>query len=61
LGASLEVGGTWERFGDINYASAHKDASVFVAFDTLLGPLYVGSGYDDSGNAAYFMFLGRTF
>jgi NTE family protein len=61
VGASLELGNTWERRNEISYGSAHKDASVFIAIDTLLGPVYVGSGYDQSGNAGYYLFLGRTF
>ncbi len=61
LGASFELGNTWERRGDIRFSTARKDGSVFVAFDTLLGPLYLGSGYDQSGHAAYYLFLGRTF
>jgi NTE family protein len=61
LGASFEIGNTWERRGDMSIGSAHKDASVFVAFDTFLGPVYLGSGYDQSGNAGYYLFLGRTF
>jgi len=61
VGMSLELGDTWEHRGDISYASAHKDASVFVAFDTYLGPVYLGSGYDRNGNAAFYLFLGRTF
>ena len=50
-----------QRRSEISYGSAHKDASVFIAIDTLLGPVYVGSGYDQSGNAGYYLFLGRTF
>jgi NTE family protein len=61
VGMSLELGNTWERRSEISYGSAHKDASVFLAIDTLLGPVYVGSGYDQSGNAGYYLFLGRTF
>jgi NTE family protein len=61
LGASLEVGNTWQHRGDISFASAHKDASLFVAFDTFLGPVYLGSGYDQAGTAAFYLFLGRTF
>jgi len=61
IGMSLELGNTWQRRGEISYGSAHKDASAFVAFDTFLGPVYIGSGYDDSGNAGYYLFLGRTF
>lgn len=61
VGMSLEIGNTWQRRSEVSYASAHKDASVFVAFDTFLGPVYLGSGYDQSGNAGYYLFLGRTF
>ncbi|HMK86852.1 MAG TPA: hypothetical protein VK437_12915, partial [Steroidobacteraceae bacterium] len=61
IGASFELGNTWARRGDMSFASAHKDGSVFLAFDTFLGPVYLGSGYDQTGNAGYYLFLGRTF
>jgi NTE family protein len=61
LGMSLEIGNTWEHRSDINYASARKDESIFVAFDTYLGPIYLGTGYDQAGTAAFYLFLGRTF
>ncbi|HEY4444023.1 MAG TPA: hypothetical protein VGN30_07030, partial [Steroidobacteraceae bacterium] len=61
VGASFEIGNVWSRRGDISIGSAHKDASLFVAFDTFLGPVYLGSGYDVSGTAAFYLFLGRTF
>ena len=61
LGMSFEVGNTYEHRGDINFGSARKDASVFVAFDTFLGPVYLGSGYDQAGTAGFYLFLGRTF
>ena len=61
VGMSLELGNTWEHRGDINFGSARKDASVFLAFDTFLGPVYLGSGYDQAGTAGFYLFLGRTF
>jgi NTE family protein len=61
IGASLELGNTYQQRGDISYGSAHKDGSVFLAFDTFLGPVYLGTGYDQSGNSAFYLFLGRTF
>jgi NTE family protein len=61
IGMSLEIGNTYAHRGDISYASTHKDGSVFVAFDTFLGPVYLGTGYDESGNSAFYLFLGRTF
>jgi NTE family protein len=61
IGLSLELGNTWQQRGEMSVGSAHKDAALFVAFDTYLGPLYLGSGYDTVGNASFSLFLGRTF
>jgi NTE family protein len=61
LGVSFEVGNTYLRRGDIGWGSARKDGSVFLGLDTFLGPIYVGGGYDQSGNSAFYLYLGRTF
>jgi NTE family protein len=61
IGMSFEMGNTWQRRSDMNFGSARKDASLFLAFDTFLGPVYLGSGYDQGGTAGYYLFLGRTF
>jgi NTE family protein len=61
IGMSLEFGNTWQHRGDMSFGSARKDGSLFLAFDTYLGPVYLGSGYDTRGHSAYYLFLGRTF
>src|SRR5450631_4322686 len=61
IGASLELGNTWTRRGDMSIDSARKDASIFFAIDTFLGPVYLGSGYDSRGTSGYYLFLGRSF
>jgi len=61
LGMSLETGNVWDRRGDASFGSLRHDASVFLGLDTLLGPVYVGSGFDDKGQHAFYLFLGRTF
>jgi predicted acylesterase/phospholipase RssA len=61
IGVSFEAGNTWQRRSEIGFGSLRKDGSVFIAFDTPLGPVYLGSGYDQSGTAGYYLFLGRTF
>jgi NTE family protein len=61
LGMSLEMGNTWQTRSAMSFGSTHKDASLFLAFDTFLGPVYLGSGYDTAGHSAYYLFLGRTF
>jgi NTE family protein len=61
IGFSLETGNTWDSRGAISFSSTRNDASLFVALDTFLGPLYLGTGYDSAGHSAYYLFLGRTF
>ncbi len=61
LGTSLELGETADHRGDFSFGAAHKDASVFLGFDTYIGPIYLGTGYDTHGYAAFSLFLGRTF
>lgn len=61
LGASLEKGNVWETRREMSFSSARTNGSVFVGMDTLLGPVYFATGFDDEGGSAYYLFLGRTF
>jgi NTE family protein len=61
LGISLESGNVWDRRGAASFGSLRHDASVFLGMDTFLGPVYVASGFDDRGQHAFYLFLGRTF
>jgi NTE family protein len=61
LGTSLEAGNVWMERSEVNFGSARKDASLFLGLDTPVGPLYVGSGFDQSGHTTYFLALGRPF
>jgi NTE family protein len=58
LGASLEAGNVWETSAPGTF---RKDASVFLGMDTFLGPLYLASGFDEHGQSAFYLLLGRTF
>jgi NTE family protein len=61
LGASIEKGNVWDSRRDISFSSARTNGSLFVGMDTLLGPVYFATGFDDGGGSAYYLFLGRTF
>ena len=61
IGASLELGNTWAQRGEMSLGSARKDASIFFAIDTYLGPVYLGTGYDERGTSGFYLFLGRSF
>jgi NTE family protein len=61
LGLSLEAGNVWDKRGDASFGSTRRDASVFLGLDTPLGPVYLGTGYEQHGSEAFYLFLGRTF
>lgn len=61
LGLSLEAGNVWQSRTDASFSNTRKDASIFLGMDTLLGPLYLATGFDQHGNEAFYLFLGRTF
>ena len=61
IGASIEKGNVWSTRSEISFNSAKTNGSLFLGLDTLLGPVYIATGFDDSGSSAYYLFLGRTF
>ena len=61
LGGSLEAGNVWQTRSEASFGNTQKDASIFIGMDTLLGPLYLASGFDQHGNQAFYLFLGRSF
>ena len=60
-GLSLEAGNVWQQRSDVSLSDLRKDASLFMGADTILGPIYLGTGVDEHGNSAFYLFLGRTF
>jgi NTE family protein len=61
VGTSLEIGNVWGARDDISFNSARTNGSLFLGLDTLLGPVYFATGFDEGGGSAYYLFLGRTF
>jgi NTE family protein len=62
LGGSLESGNVWgENEKQFDLTNLRLAGSLFVGYDTIVGPLYIAFGHADGGfNAGYF-YLGRTF
>lgn len=60
LGGSLERGRVWNNDNafDSGYINA---ASIFLGYDTPLGPLNFGFGFNDEDERALYMNLGRSF
>ncbi len=61
LGLSLEMGNVWQTRSAASFSNTQKDASLFLGLDTFLGPVYVATGFDEHGNQAFYLFLGRVF
>jgi NTE family protein len=61
LGASIEQGNVWSARRDMSFDSGRTNGSLFLGLDTLVGPVYFATGFDDEGESAYYLFLGRTF
>jgi len=59
-GVSLEAGNTWLDRKDM-FSDLRMNGSVFFGLDTPLGPVYLAAGYDEGGDKAFYLFLGRTF
>jgi NTE family protein len=61
LGISFEDGNVWQNRREMSFGNTRKDASIFLGMDTFLGPVYVATGFDQHGEQAFYLFLGRTF
>jgi NTE family protein len=59
LGGSLEAGNAWARRADLDYSDLRKAASLFVAFDTIVGPAYFAWGHTVAGQSTVYLFFGR--
>lgn len=60
-GISLEAGNTWMSRSDMSLDDLRTDGSIFFGVDTPLGPVYLATGFDEDGDKAFYLFLGRTF
>jgi NTE family protein len=59
-GVSLEAGNTWLDRKDM-FSDLRMNGSLFFGLDTPLGPVYLAAGYDEGGDKAFYLFLGRTY
>jgi NTE family protein len=61
VGASIEVGGIWQRRKAVELDDLLIGGSVFVAVDSFVGPAYVALGLAEGGERAAYVFIGPTF
>ncbi len=60
-GISLEAGNVWDSRSDISFGDTIKAGSLFIATNTLVGPIYLAYGRAEGGIDAIHFFLGRPF
>jgi NTE family protein len=60
IGASLERGRAWDNDNDFDSGYINA-ASIFLGFDTPLGPLNFSYGFNDDDQKALYLNLGQTF
>ncbi|MFN3296695.1 patatin-like phospholipase family protein [Caldimonas sp.] len=59
IGLSLEAGRIGESAFGANRTSLRRGGSIYFAFDSPLGPVYLAYGQADGGRRAAYFFLGR--
>ncbi len=61
IGGSLEAGNVWETASAVAWDDVRLSASAFIAYDTIFGPLYIGTAVGDRGHDTIFLYLGNSF
>ena len=60
-GLTVVTGNVWSRHGDASWDKLRTGANVFVAADTVIGPVYAAYGVADRGRSAFYIFVGKPF
>ena len=60
-GASIELGNVWQDSDDVSHDNSITAGSVFLGFDTPIGPLYLAYGRTDTGDDSFYIYLGPRF
>ena len=58
LGVSAEAGNIWQSRSAISFATARLNGSVFAGMDTIIGPVFLGAGFEEGGSAGFYLFFG---
>lgn len=58
IGASAEAGHVWTEWSDFDRSGAILGGSLFVGFDTPLGPLFLGYGRNNTGADSWYLTFG---
>lgn len=60
VGATLEYGNAWQQRDDIDLGDGIFNGSLFIGFDSWIGPLIFGYGMKEGGDSVLFIELGQS-
>lgn len=60
VGGTVEYGNAWQRRADMSLSDGIWNGSVFLGFDSWIGPLIFGMGFRESGDNVLFIELGQS-
>jgi NTE family protein len=61
FGLSYEAGNAWQDQDAIDYSDLIRSGSLFLGWDSPLGPTYLAYGESDTGKKSAYVYLGVTF
>lgn len=61
VGGTLEYGNAWERRSRMSFSDAILNGSLYVGFDSWIGPLMLGYGQREGGHGVLFLEVGKPF
>ena len=61
IGGAVQVGNAWQRSQDISLNNSIWSGTLFLGFDTPVGPLYFGYGQTDRHDSSFHLYLGPRF
>ncbi|MCL1633960.1 patatin-like phospholipase family protein [Luteimonas sp. SX5] len=60
VGATIEYGNAWQRRSDMAWDDGIFNGSLFIGFDSWVGPLIFGYGMKEGGDGVIFIELGQS-
>jgi NTE family protein len=60
-GATVVTGNTWAKPRDVDFSNLRIGANLYIAADTLIGPVFLAISAADRGRRAFYLFVGKPF
>jgi NTE family protein len=55
------MGNVWQGKDEVSFSNSVIAGSLFLVFDTFLGPIYLAYGAAEGGRRSAYLYLGQTF